>query len=212
MSNSIQITSKKTRTSSWDELSFEFRHGNQVFAPEDKLWFKLKDNAVVQASVVSTNYSPNTAMFILDKIPWTHRMNNTDIVACGWAGCVMQEYLNTEVLALLPDELEEVIQPRTIRQKVGGRVYEWTGRLWLPSRTEVFGGENECDVDEARLPFFERRKNRIVVDDNDSLCWWWLRTVVSSTAFAGVYSYGHASGTTASNVLGVRPCFLVRCG
>lgn len=212
MSNSIRIMSRKTRTSSWGELAFEFQHGNQVLAPEDKLRFRLKDDTVAQVSVVSTSYQPNTVMLIFDKVLWIHCMNNTDITACGWAGSVMQEYLNTEVLALLPDDLIEMIQPRTIRQKVNGRVYEWIGRLWLPSRTEVFGEKNDCDIDDTHLPFFKSRMNRMVVDSGDSLRWWWNRTVVSSTYFAFVSTTGNANAYYASAALGVRPCFLVRCG
>ena len=40
--------------------------------------------------------------------------------------------------------------------------------------------------------------------------WWWLRDVVSSAFFAGVYGYGIAGTTFASNSLGVRPFALLR--
>ncbi|MCD8376456.1 MAG: DUF6273 domain-containing protein [Oscillospiraceae bacterium] len=161
---------------------------------------------------MSTNISPNTVMFIFDEVYWSHCMNDTNTIGGGWAESKMQEYLNTEVLSLLPDELVEMIQPRTIRQKVDGRVYEWTGKLWLPSRTEVFGEENDCDIDDRQISFFRNRRNRIALDDADNLCWRWLRTVVSSPTFAYVSSNGNAYNSYASNVNGVRPCFLVRCG
>ena len=63
---------------------------------------------------------------------------------------------------------------------------------------------NNYRVEKSQLPLFTFSPNLI-----SNRQWYWLRDVISSANFAYVARYGYAAYYSASNVLGVRPYFLI---
>lgn len=63
---------------------------------------------------------------------------------------------------------------------------------------------NNYRVEKSQLPLFTFSPNLI-----SNRQWYWLRDVISSAAFAYVGSYGYAYYNSASDVVGVRPYFLI---
>ena len=128
----------------------------------------------------------------------------------GWYGSDLRTKLNTEILALLPDELVAVIKPRQIVQKHKGDTFTSVDKLWVPSHTELFGGENEVDQGDVHFPLFQTPKSR-VKNRNGDYEWYWTRTprASSSTSFCGVNNNGNSNYIIASNSNGVAFGFLI---
>ena len=65
-------------------------------------------------------------------------------------------------------------------------------------------------IDKSQLSLFRHRKDLITAfNDAGSRQYYWLRDVASSSHFASVDSGGNAYYLNASNVVGVRPAFLI---
>ena len=82
-------------------------------------------------------------------------------------------------------------------------------KLWVPSQTEMFGGENEVDQGDVHFPLFATPKSR-VKNRNGEWEWYWTRTprASSSTGFCYVNGGGY-SVNNAFNSLGVAFGFLI---
>lgn len=202
---------------SWSEIADEISHGYgaAVLSVGDKISFMLTDGRKASVVVAAINpYEDNTVAFAFDDIHWNHKMNRQDTNRGGYAQSQMPGYLENEVLTLLPDELVNVIVPRTIIQVLGGTKYETTGKLWLPSRTEVLGEHNsykDCDFGDVHFPLFDTQKSRVKANEDGSTAFWALRSphVGLSWSFWCVSIYGNGYGTYASGDLGVCPCFII---
>ena len=96
-------------------------------------------------------------MFMLkDCLRDTYPMNDDYTNAGGWKASKLRKVLNTEILALLPDDMRTAIKPRVIDGE--------SDLLWLASEMEVFGlhdwTENDPDRGE-QMAYYKRRGNRI---------------------------------------------------
>ena len=182
------ITTKETRVFDWvnpgtlkvgDEIIETLKDGREVV-------FVVMDDGVIG----------------LKNLLGYHRMNEDWTNKGGWLACDMRRWLNSEVLALLPDELLAVIKPR----KFGDE----EDKLWLFSEMEVFGEHDWTENDPDRgfqFEYFKDRRNRIKVDEDGNASWWWERSPYGSNSyyFCNVYSNGNANINYASNASGV--CF-----
>ena len=126
----------------------------------------------------------------------------------------MREYLNSEILALLPDELVEMLSPKKTIQIQNGSTLECEDLLFLPSEYEVHGEEIYAKYNgvDKQFPFYKERTNRIVVDEDGDTTWRWLASpgASNSTAFCGVSYDGDAYNYNASDSFGVAPGFAIR--
>lgn len=126
----------------------------------------------------------------------------------------MRKKLNEDFIKLLPDDLDEAIKPRTITQILGGRRYESTDKLWLPSLTEVLGEHKQyrdCDFGDKQFPAFNTPKNRVKML-NKGTWYWWLRSPNagnSANYFWLVYTNGYCGNNVAGDSYGVCPCFSI---
>lgn len=129
-----------------------------------------------------------------------HFMNEEVTNEGGWLACDMRRWLNSEVLALLPDELLTVIKPR----KFGDE----EDKLWLFSEMEIFGdniwGKNEGGF---QFEYFKDRHNRTKVNEHEEAGWWWERSPdeCDSSHFCIVSPGGSTNGVRANLAGGV--CF-----
>ena len=182
------ITTKETRAFDWanpgtlkvgDEIAETLKDGREVV-------FVVMDDGVIG----------------LKNLLGYHHMNEDWTNKGGWLACDMRRWLNSEVLALLPNELLAVIKPR----KFGDE----EDRLWLFSEMEVFGDHSWTENDPDRgfqFEYFKDRRNRIKTDEDGDAYWWWERSPIGSgsSAFCSVYGGGAASIVSAANTVGV--CF-----
>lgn len=184
------ITTKETRDFSWadfdrsalkvgDEISEVLKDGREVI-------FVVMDDGVIG----------------LKDCLGERRMNDDWTNRGGWLATEMHRYLNEDVFALLPDDLQAVIKPRAFGEE--------QDKLWLFSEAEIFGEHDWTEKETDRgvqLEYFKTPANRIKCDENGDPTWWWERSPYAShtTPFCNVYSSGYAYADGASYARGV--CF-----
>ena len=132
----------------------------------------------------------------------------------GWAHSDLRDYLNMDVVKLLPDDLLNVIRPKETVQVVGGNLESSEDLLFLPSEYEVFGESkiSAYNGTDKQYPYYEVAENRFSEDPDGYKVSKWL---CSSCSYKpNLYSYvsfqGHLSSTNASVPLGVTPGFVIR--
>lgn len=203
----VSLIKKQESETTWED----------IVANKDKLCIgdevrcQLKNGKVVYAVIAAINpYGDNQVAFVFnDCIGEDQVMNDEATNKGGWRDCKMREYVNTEILALLPDDLKAVIKPRTIKQSVQGEDCESTDSLWLLSYTEVFGGDYSVDVGDVHFPLFDTEGSRVKMnEDGDTWCYW-LRSAYITDNFRYVGSYGNYNYYNANNSYGVALGFLV---
>ena len=216
--HNAKLTRRAVQHINFAEIALEIEHGNAnaILSEGDSISFQLKNGRNVSVSVVAINhYSHDNVVFMFDDLYWKEQMNSRNTNRGGWANSYMADYIESDILPQLPDELANVIVPRKIVQKIGGTAYERKSKLWLPSRTEIFGEHEsykECDFGDKQFPLFIKEKSRVKALEDGTTEWYWLRSpyVGYSTFFWYVsYDGGGGSGDYASNVFGVCPCFII---
>lgn len=216
--HNAKLTRRATQHINFEEIAAEIERGNvnAILSVGDSISFQLKNGRNVSVSVAAMNhYCEDSVVFAFDDLYWKHEMNRRDTNRGGWAESDMADYVENEILPQLPDELIKIIAPRRIVQKIGGTEYERTSKLWLPSRTEIFGEHEsykECDFGDKQFPLFITEKSRVKALEDGTTEWYFLRSpYVGNSAYFWYVDYysGGASGY-ASNVGGVCPCFIIR--
>ena len=142
-------------------------------------------------------------MFMLkDCLHDTYPMNDDYTNAGGWKAS------NTEILALLPDDMRAAIKPRVIDGE--------SDLLWLASEMEVFGPHDWTENDPDRgeqMAYYKRRGNRIKAlgDEGEAANAWWERSpiAINTSLFCYVLSNGDAYYNSASLSRGVAFGFCV---
>lgn len=203
----VSLIKKQKSETTWED----------IVANKDKLCIgdevrcQLKNGKVVYAVVAAINpYGDNRVAFVFkDCIGEDQVMNDEATNKGGWRDCKMREYVNTEILALLPDDLKSVIRPRTIKQSVQGEDCESTDSLWLLSYTEVFGGDYRVDVGDVHFPLFDTEGSRVKMNEEGSTWCYWLRSANNTNYFRLVSSNGNSYNIFASLSGGVALGFLV---
>lgn len=213
----ISIKKKQYERSSWTEVAEAIRSGRSytLFDIGDTINFKLKDGTDFSMDVAAMDiYGNNNVVLVATEcLSNTHSMNPRSSYgdSGGWSNCEMRKYLNSDILDLFPDDFKEIIISRTITQKIDGKRYESTDKLWLPSQTEVFpNNKDDADVGDIHFPIFNNEKARVKLIGNETQ-WWWLRTPTCNYGGhvrivdpAGYLYYGYASNSS-----GVAPACVI---
>lgn len=193
---------------SWAELKAAAEAGNlnKVLHSGDTFGITLKNGEAVTL-VVGTDEKGNMFFSTQDCLRDEHRMNNTMTNRGGWKATEMRRYLNEDVFALLPDDLQAVIKPTTIVQIVDGKRVETQDKLFLFSATQVFGkgGYSENEPEDTQLDIFRREKDRVKECSTYGTWFWWLRSAYSNyyNPFCGVTTNGGGNNSNAGNSYGV---------
>lgn len=179
---------------------------NTIVRSGDK--FSVDLNNGEEITFVATHDKNGNLFFVTeDCLNDCHVMNEMATNKGGWSECEMRKYLNKTVFALLPDELQAIIKPTKIVQVLDGKRTECEDKLFLLSKTQVFGeGDySENEPEDSHFDIFKRVNDRIKECDNHGTFYWWLRSPYSqpSTRFCGVNSYGGNSNANAANRAGV---------
>ena len=210
------ITKHSSMRASWSDIAAEIRsgHGYRVLSLGDTVTFQLTNGNMAIVEVVAVNpYDENSMAFCFVDCIDDSAMNDTATNSGGWAKCKMRKTLNEEIIKLLPADLAEVIKPRTITQIFNGRKYEATDKLWLPSRTELFGfNENYKDIDfgDVQFPGFDNEKKRVKLLNGETALWWERSPFYyHSHRFCSVHYSGNANLSYAYCSYGVAPAFII---
>ena len=211
----ILITKQEQQTD-WGALAAGIEEGKIKLNLGDEVKFELKTGEKITAQVVRTAGNGKRTAFVSkeclsEEMPMNKKRTND----CGWKNSDLREKLNTEIFALLPDDLAAVIKPALRRQYVKEyeEVVECEDKLWLPSEYEIHGREIFARhiEGEEQFPFFEDRRNRMkkIGEEGTDTDWFWCESPHASntTAFCYVSYGGHPSSSVASTPLGVPLCF-----
>lgn len=104
----------------------------------DKIPVTLKSGEEIE--LVYTRDENGNGYMVLDNCLFDeHAMNKKNTNAGGWKDCEMRRFLNGTIFNLLPDDLQAVIEPTTIKQVLGGKDVACEDKIFLLSKTQVFG-------------------------------------------------------------------------
>ena len=208
----LEITRQTSVPTSWAEIK-EYAQADklrELMQLGDELPIELKTGEKVTLQLADMTLGDRPCFVLKDCMKDEKPMNKRATNAGGWEKSFMREWLNGTVLHLLPDELQEIIVPRTIKQKLGDATVETADMLWLPSFTEMFGTGRAADwapADEgdAQFQLFTTERSRVKECGDRGTWWYWLRSPRGSysTFFCNVSSDGVASADSASYSRGV---------
>lgn len=213
MNNAI-IIRKRQEEATWElikTLAADGRLG-ELLQVGDALTCQLKTGEEVTFELADMR---ERAYFVLrDCLKDEKPMNKTMTNKGGWKDCWMREWLNGTIIHLLPEELQEIIVPRTIRQLLDGEAVETEDKLWLPSYAEMFGRDEDwapADAEEEQFKLYTTEKSRVKECGERGTWWYWLRSPYgsNSTGFCIVNSSGAANDYNASLSNGVAFGFCV---
>lgn len=202
------LTTKTVSTLSVEGLSEAIKQHRLTI--EDKLSINLTDGT--SAVLVPLGYDKATGgiVFNFKDCISEHRMNAEWTNAGGYFESEMRQYLESDILPLIPEEFAAHIVPRTIVQKHKGKTYTMTDKLWLLSEEEVHGKTVWSEPNgETQYPYFADRSNRVKTFENDA-AWWWVRSPHrgNSDSFCLVLVGGGADHDYAGTSRDVAPAFI----
>lgn len=214
----VSISRTNTQNSSWKEIAEAIHKGfgKEIFSIGDTVNFKLNNGKTASVAVTAFDVGgKNNVVFSFVNLHWESQMNVKNTNTGGWYSAAIRPWLNNTVLSDLPSDLVSVIQEREIIQKIGDKTYKSSDKLWLPSKTEMFGLDKryeDVDFGDTQFPLFNTEKSRVkFVDESVVTSWYWLRSpyVSNSTNFWVVNNYGNAYNANASASYSVCPCFII---
>ena len=149
-----------------------------------------------------------------------HVMNTANTNVGGWEASEMRTYVNEDVYALLPSELQAEIKEVTKISDVGNKnttdKVETTDKLFLLSFEEVGFTSNNTSYFVAgqgtKYKIYNDNESRIKKNLSDSaIITWWLRSARTNNAnyFSDVISSGDSSYSNADITRGVAPAFCI---
>ena len=212
----IKIITKEAKWTSWAELKSLSEAGKlgEVLKSGDNIPVTLKNGEKVSFDI-GRDESGKIYFIMHNCLKERKPMNGDWTNKGGWEESEIRRYLNEEVIELLPDELKKVIKPTKIVQVWDGKRRETEDKLFLLSRTQVFGKYENYEAIEpsdSQIDIFENQRERVKeCEEVEEVYCWWLRSPVSSTSgiFCYVFTDGTVYGNTASNSYGVAPAFCI---
>lgn len=211
----VKVLTKTAKWTSWAELKALAKAGKlgEVLNSGDNIPVTLKNGEEVSFDV-GRDESGKVYFILHDCLAEPRQMNNGWTNKGGWEECDMRKWLNTEAIELLPDELQEVIEPTKIVQVWDGKRRETEDKLFLLSRTQVFGKNTDygaIEPEDSQIDIFQTERSRVKERKGYGTAYWWERSPSSgnSTHFCIVYSNGTAYSYYASNTIGVALGFCI---
>ena len=206
----LEIKRQTTVPTSWVEIKEVAKNGElrELLQLGDELSITLKTGEEVTLQLADMTLGDRPCFVLKDCLRDEKQMNKRSTNEGGWEKCFLREYLNETIFHMLPDELQEIIVPRVIRQKLDGETIETEDKLWLPSFAEMFG-ENDswapADAGDIQFQLFTTERSRVKECGDRGTWWYWLRSPdgSNSTSFCLVTSTGSANNNNACSANGV---------
>lgn len=210
----IKVITKEAKWTSWAELKALSEAGKlgEVLKSGDNIPVTLKNGEEVSFDV-GRDESGKIYFVMHNCLKETKPMNGDYMNKGGWEESNMRRYLNEEVIELLPDELREIIKPTKIVQVWDGKRRETEDKLFLLSRTQVFGKDKYYDAiepNDSQIDIFKNQRERVKeCEEVEGVYYWWLRSPYSgnSSSFWSVSADGMVYSGYAGYSYGVAPAF-----
>ena len=208
----LYIKTESVVKTSWEEIKAAVKAGTVkgLLHSRDCIPVALKNGE--ETTIVVAYNETGKMFFTFDNcLDDPAQMNARYTNAGGWAASKMRRHLNETVFALFPDDLQAVIEPTRIVQVIDGERVECEDKLFLLSKTQVFGKGpwSDYEPEDSPLDIFTGERSRVKERADYGTEWWWLRSPESSSssAFADVNGNGSSYSNGASNSYGVAPGF-----
>lgn len=216
-SGSVGIIRKHEQRVEWIDIQDIIRKGRAGVSlpPGTEINFTLKNGDPASVVVVGVDhYEKGDCVFWFRRIIGRHCMNSDNTNEGRFPDSDMNAYLNDEVFALLPDELQSVIAVHKTIQKTADENVETEGRLFLMSVYEGRGANDWAEYNgiDKQFPFFEERRNRVAYDEDGDPVWYWTAdpSAAYTTDFCNFANRGASGDHGASADGGVAPLFVIK--
>lgn len=214
--NKIKVITKEAKWTSWAELKAFSEAGKlgEVLKSGDNIPVTLKNGEKVSFDI-GKDESGKIYFVMHNCLKERKPMNGDRTNKGGWEESDMRRYLNEEAIELLPDELRGIIKPTKIVQVWDGKRRETEDKLFLLSRTQVFGKHENYEASEpndSQIDIFKSQRGRVKgLGGCEIPACWWLRSpnFSYSGGFCIVYTDGTVYYYSADYSLGVAPAFCI---
>ena len=173
---------------SWSEILKIVQEGNakEHFSLGDTFPVSMSDGTKLTFEIAAINLSGNNLIFVMkDCMSFEKCLNGERIYSEkeGWKNCDMRKYLNEDIFSMLPEDLQNVISPRTLIQSIYGKRYMVEDKIWIPSQSEMFESiPDVADAGDEHFPLYKTIESRIKNKDGKP-SWYWLRTPYCAYAY-----------------------------
>ena len=210
----MKIRTTVEKVSTWAELKVLSEAGKlgKVLQSGDNIPVTLKNGEEVSFDI-GKDESGKIYFVMHNCLKESKPMNRGWTNKGGWEKSNMRKYLNEKVINLLPDELREIIKPTKIVQAWDGKRRKTEDKLFLLSRTQVFGKRGNYEAiepNDSQIDIFNSPKGRVKeLEEYRTPAYWWLRSPGSSDSgtFCNVHTDGAVGGSAATGSRGVAPAF-----
>lgn len=194
---------------SWEEISMYAQSGmaERVFVPGDTKKITLKDGSEINVRIIDFNHDEDESG---QKIPISFEsvetlnedqvMNDSCSNKGGWEKSKLRSFLNTTILAMLPDDLRAVIKPCVKLTRTSGASNASLGKtldhIFVLSEQEIFGRKIYSGGNEGHWYDWYRQENTEYgkCKQNGERDWRWERSPYrdGTANFCSVNSNGNA--------------------
>lgn len=210
-----EILRKIPIKSSWEDLKNAADNGTleDMLESGDQIPVTLKDGRGILLDVGRD--ASGKFYFICHDCIAQCQMNHDCINTGGWKDSDARALLNTEILALFPDDIQTAMRPTKIVQAVRGETRESEDKLFLLSANQVFGDTKkwlcESDLNGSQIDIFTAERNRVKELADNGTLFWWLRSPYASCSdlFCYVCPDGAIDYNYADYSFGVAPAFCI---
>ena len=210
----MKIIKKMPVESLWEDLKNAADNGTikEVLSSGDQIPVTLKDGREIILDVGRD--SSGKYYFVCHDCIAECTMNRKYTNKGGWRDSDARAFLNTEALSLFPDDIQAVMRPTKITQVRRDETLETEDKLFLLSRTQVFGEDEQYvkqDSGDSQIDIFRIDHDRVKELDDRGNWFWWLRSAVSgdSASLCCVYGDGSAHNYFSGYSCGLAPAFCI---
>jgi hypothetical protein len=210
---------------SWEEIiaavedgTYSQRYGVGAYKP-----LELANGTIVNMQIAAIDGDNKTGggkaaiTWISKELVMARRMNATDSNAGGWEKSDLRQYLNNDMLALLPENIQNAIVAvnKTSFDFATEAQILTSDKIWLPSYFEV-GNFNSLSKEQTGVTYSEifAKTSDFAKTLNGTTTYWWLRSssnFYDSTFYCVNSSSGsvYVSDRSAGSEMGVALCFCI---
>lgn len=212
------LSSFDTITESWAELDAMTQAQIEAkYAVGDTKLIDFGTKGKVYAQIAGFGHDDLTGgsgkakvTFVLKGTLETHRMNASNTAVGGWAATEMRSYLASDILPLMPSDLQAALKEVTkysfgyTDSSTANADMESTDKLFLLSAAEVGFSSVNFETKAAMYDIFTSSSGgRVKYNQSGSTSEWLLRSAYSATGFTYVSVMGTAGGSNANYSHGV---------
>lgn len=210
----VEILRKIPIKSSWEDLKNAADNGTleDMLESGDQIPVTLKDGRGILLDVGRD--ASGKFYFICHDCIAECKMNRRGTNEGGWRDSEARAFLNTEILALFPDDIQAAMKATKIAQKLKKKISETEDKLFLLSATQVFGGAKnwlcKSDLNNSQISIFTAERNRVKeLADNGTWRWWLRSPYPYSDTFCCINAYGTIGYDCVNYSLGMAPAFCI---